>query len=254
MTTKYVVSAFVFLGLALTLSHGTQAIAEEKPFESILFVGDSHSTGNFGKTVDTYLRTLSPKVTSVASCGSSPSNWMGVNKTYSPTNCGYWRKESNGKEISVKSHAIDPFLDEVKKAKPDLTVIALGTNILASPQNIDKEILVMEKMVKEVKRAGSRCVLIGPPDAKKLPFAALVVDGTSKMKHLADAYDCKFINSSVMTKYEGKGDGIHYGAKEATEWGQKVVQEMRAQIVTVKTTPSVQPNSETKTAPADAVR
>ena len=87
-----------------------------------------------------------------------------------------------------------------------------------------------------------------------MPFAALTSQGASAIKSLADKYDCQFIDSLKYTKYEGKGDGIHYGGKDATAWGQSVVQEMKQKIVTVKPAETMAPKAETKTAPVDAVR
>lgn len=204
-------------------------------FENTLFIGDSHSYGAFGKSVDAYLRSISTNVTSIASCGSSPSNWMRTQAAYQKTVCGYWRKDSANKEIRVKDHNISPFPEELKNIKPDLTVIALGTNILASPANIQREKAAAEKMLSQVAQSGSQCVWVGPPDAEKQPFKKNLSAGVSELRTLAEKYNCLFVDSSQMTKYkEGTSDGIHYGNSEAKAWGERVTAELKLKLQSVK--------------------
>ena len=223
--------AIIFLALISSFSaHG-----QSGRFEKVLFIGDSHSYGAFGKSMDSYLRTLSSDVTSISSCGSSPSNWMRTQAEYQKTVCGYWRKDGAGKEIRVKDHNITPFPEELKNIKPDLTVIALGTNILASPANIQREKAAAEKMLSQVAQSGSQCVWVGPPDADKQPFKKNLSAGVSELRILAEKYNCLFVDSSQMTKYkEGTSDGIHYGNSEAKAWGERVTAELKLKLQSVK--------------------
>jgi hypothetical protein len=197
--------------------------AGESPFQNILYIGDSHSYGNFGKGVDAYLRTLGQKVTSIASCGSSPSNWISNSDRYKKTVCGFWRKDSAGKEIRVQNHAMSALPEELAQSKPDLTVIALGTNILASPENIQREKTAIEKMLSQVDNSGSRCIWIGPPDAGREAFKKNLERGVQEIRSLVEKHGCAFVDSSKLTSYpQNKADGIHYGPKDATEWAKKV--------------------------------
>lgn len=223
--------AIIFLVLISSFSaHG-----QNGRFEKVLFIGDSHSYGAFGKSMDSYLRTISSDVTSISSCGSSPSNWMRTQAEYQKTVCGYWRKDGAGKEIRVKDHNINPFPEELKNIKPDLTVIALGTNILASPANIQREKAAAEKMLIQVAQSGSQCVWVGPPDADKQPFKKNLSAGVAELRTLAEKYHCLFIDSSQMTHYkEGTSDGIHYGNSEARAWGESVTAELKLRLKVAK--------------------
>ena len=225
--------SLVYSSLLAVLFLSLPGLAESK-FDNILFVGDSHSYGNFGSTMDAYLRTIGTKVTSVASCGSSPSNWISSNDRYKKTVCGYWRKDSAGKEIRVKSHAISPLPEELKKTQADLTVVALGTNALSSPQNIAQEKGAIEKMLNQIQEAKSRCIWVGPPDAAKQPFKKNLEQGVKEIRALVEKRGCLFIDSSKITQYPAnKSDGIHYGPKEATEWGKKVTGEIDKSLSTL---------------------
>lgn len=203
-------------------------------FEKVLFVGDSHSYGNFGTEVDKYLRSISDKVTTYASCGSSPSTWLKKDGKYKTTNCGHLIKDSNGRELRAKSHATEYFPGEVQKIHPDLTVIAMGTNILASPGNIKSEIASMKKMLDEVNNANSKCIWIGPPSITKRPFADNLASGIKEMKAVAEKNNCVFIDSKPLTAYPAKGDGIHYSGQAASKWGQDVAKQIEQKRKTLE--------------------
>ncbi|WP_413560513.1 SGNH/GDSL hydrolase family protein [Bdellovibrio sp. HCB209] len=193
-----------------------------------VFVGDSHSYGKFGEEVDKYLRSVSTNVTSVASCGSSPSTWMAEGGKYKTTNCGYWRKDIKGQEKRVKSQAIDSFPNDVKLLHPDLTVIALGTNILASPTNIKSELKSIQAMVDTVKKSNSECIWIGPPSLGKDPFKKNLSQGIAEIKSVVEKGGCAYVDSAKLTQYpSGNADGIHYGPKDSSAWGQSVVKEIK---------------------------
>lgn len=193
-----------------------------------LFIGDSNSYGKFGGEVDTYLRMVSQNVTSMASCGSSPSTWMAQDSKFKSTNCGYWRKDLKGQETRVKEHKIDSFPSEMGKLHPDLTVIALGTNVLASTGNIESELKSIRSMLDVVKKSHSECIWVGPPALGKNPFKANLAQGVVKIKDAVEKAGCAYIDSSKLTTYaQGKGDGIHYGPKDSAKWGRDVVGQMQ---------------------------
>lgn len=213
---KYLATAVIFFASSSGMAINT------------LFVGDSHSYGQFGGEIDTYLRSVSKNVVSVASCGSSPSTWMVKEERLSATNCGYWRKDIKGKEIRVKEHKAASFLKESKDLNPDLTVIALGTNILGSAAGIKSELKFVEKMVSTVKANNSQCIWIGPPNLGKDPWKSNVVLGMEQIKAVTEKAGCAFVDSSKLTKYPSSGgDGIHYGPKDSKQWGVKVVEEIK---------------------------
>ncbi|UYL07535.1 SGNH/GDSL hydrolase family protein [Bdellovibrio sp. SKB1291214] len=192
-----------------------------------VFVGDSHAYGQFGNEIDSYLRKVSKNVTTIASCGSSPSTWM-AEDTSKATNCGYWRKDVKNKELRVKDHMGDSFAKEVKALHPDLTVIALGTNMLGSPSTVQNEKQYIKAMLDTVKKNNSECIWIGPPAASKDPYKLNLAQGVKEIKELAEKSDCAFIDSTTLTQNpSGQSDGIHFSDQDSKKWGAKVVAKMR---------------------------
>ncbi|MFV8257997.1 SGNH/GDSL hydrolase family protein [Bdellovibrio bacteriovorus] len=193
----------------------------------VLLLGDSHAYGRYGTVLDAHFRKGDTQVTSLSSCGSSPSTWTTSSENFKSTNCGFWKKNSKGQETRVTSHRLPSFGEELAATKPDLTVITLGTNFLASPANIKSEKAHVEKMMKQINAAGSACIWVGPPDLKKDPFKKNLELGVKELKSWADANNCQFIDSTKLTKYPGgKTDGIHYGPKDSAAWGEAVVKEI----------------------------
>ena len=213
MTKKIMLLFFVCFSGSLAFAQGR-----------VLIIGDSHSYGPYGEVLDSHYRKQGLAVSSYASCGSSPSTWVKTSQNFKSTNCGYWSKDSAGKEIRVKSHKLPSMTEALNKSNPQLTVISLGTNILASPANITQELKFVEQMINAVKAKGSECVWIGPPDLSKNPFKANLAAGVSAIKKTVEQKGCKFIDSRSHTKYPtGKSDGIHYGAGDSRKWGTAIV-------------------------------
>lgn len=221
-------------------------------YESALFIADSHGAGAFGIEVDKYLRTIASQATSVASCGSSPSNWVSGSTTIQKTNCGYWRKKPDGNEIRVPKHELGSLENELDQAKPNLTVVALGTNMLSSPQNIEKEKASIEKMIAQIKKSKSQCIWIGPPDLVKKPFIDNLKNGIKEIRAVVEKNKCVFIDSTEVTTYaKNNKDGIHYGKREAADWGidasEKINQQL-AGLPVLKKAKSKEPSGKKKKA------
>ncbi|AHZ84919.1 hypothetical protein Bb109J_c2226 [Bdellovibrio bacteriovorus] len=212
--------------LTLTVLLSFSSAFAEGP-SRVLLLGDSHAYGRYGSVLDAHFRKGDTQVTSLSSCGSSPSTWTTSSENFKSTNCGFWKKNAKGQETRVTSHRLPSFGEELAATKPDLTVITLGTNFLASPGNIKSEKAHVEKMMKQINAAGSACIWVGPPDLKKDPFKKNLELGVKELKSWADANNCQFIDSTKLTKYPGgKSDGIHYGPKDSAAWGEAVVKEI----------------------------
>lgn len=213
--------SLVFLVFSVLL-HGSQGFAKGK---SILLIGDSHTAGFFGMALDQSLRKLSDKVTSIGSCGSSPSNWTQSDSKFQQTNCGFWKKNSEGKITSSQKHTTPSFSEALKETQPDVTIIALGTNMLSSPSDIKRELKFIEAMLKKTRESRSQCIWIGPPNLAKDPFRANLLSGISQMKSLIEKSHCEFIDSNNFTRYPSsvkRSDGIHYPKNQAIEWATKI--------------------------------
>lgn len=195
--------------------------------KNILIIGDSHSYGPYGTVMDDYYRKQGHRVSSYASCGSSPSTWVRSSSNFQQTNCGYWSKSPSGKETRVKSHKLPSFQEAISQSKPDLTIVSLGTNALSSPQSIKNEVRHAEQMMESIQKANSQCVWIGPPDLDKKPFSTNLNQGVHAFKAAATKHGCKYIDSTRHTKYpKGKSDGIHYSAKDSKAWGEAIAKDL----------------------------
>lgn len=205
----------------------TNAAAEN----SVLFIGDSHSYGQFGIVIDETLRAYTDKVTSIASCGSSPSTWVSEKSGFQATNCGYWKKKNSTQEVRTKTHELNSLDKELDLIAPRLTVIALGTNILASPQDIDRELKSVALIMQKLKEHKSACIWIGPPNLNKDPFKHNLDLGVKKISELLQQSDCHFIDSRALTAaLTNDSGGIHYGPQASREWGEKTAQQLHLLI------------------------
>lgn len=210
--------------IAIVLSLSSVALmSAENPV--ILYVGDSHSYGKLGGTVEKNLSGVSSKVVMHASCGATPNTWLGTLK-YEKTVCGYWMKEGET-EVRLKEHQTPKFKDELARLRPDVTIIQLGTNIAASskPQNAQASI---EVMMKAVSTEGSKCIWVGPPDANsKVVTRAKVIEVNKMISDLASKNGCQYIDSLKLTKFPANNsEGIHYPPSLSTDWGVKVSAEV----------------------------
>ncbi len=194
-------------------------------YESVLFVGDDHVAGNFGNVVDTYLRTLAIEVNTIAECGSTPGNWVGVRSDFQAASCGLWQRDEKNREKKQKEFKARSFTEELAKADPDLTIIALGTYMLKSERDIQNEQAAIEKMLDEVDRIQSKCIWIGPPKISKEPFASNLENGVRTLKKVLSKSRCEFIDSTKLSNYKGK-DGLKYQVAAATRWGAQVTHEI----------------------------
>ena len=212
MKTKFII--------ALSLLISTTLFAETKP--TILFVGDSHSFGSFGKVIDKNLSTISDNVIMESSCGSSPVNWL-AQGGYKKTVCGFWKKDANEEIRSEKAHRTPKFSEELATYHPEVTIVQLGTNIASDndPLNYSRSI---ELMMTQMKSENSKCIWIGPPDAnsKEVTKNKLKIVNDLLIK-LTKKHHCYYIDSLLITEFPlTSKEGIHYPPKLSAEWGEKV--------------------------------
>ena len=205
--------------LWVVLLAGAVASADQP---NILFIGDSHSVGTFGKVEDSLLRGLPGfGVATYASCGSSP-DWWTLGR---PTTCGYMWKDLSG-NVQSGTDATTPLISTLlAQIKPMFTVVEQGTNLYGAP--LDYASSTSQALAQAIVNSGSKCIWIGPPTSAQQ-------DGTPEGQ-MWDAMTavlsplCQVIDSRPYTYYPATGgDGTHYdslgpvGVQIATDWANQV--------------------------------
>ena len=189
--------------------------------ETILYIGDSHSYGKLGTTIEKGLDTIADHVIMEASCGASASTWL-ANGGFAKTVCGFWKKDGEDEVRSTK-HLVPNFIDEVNYYKPNVVIVELGTNMAAGDAPLDSSASI-NKMMTEIKNNNAECIWIGPPDAhSKIVTKEKLKIVNQLIIKLAKENNCHFIDSLKITHFPQESlEGIHYPPDLAKDWGEKV--------------------------------
>ena len=188
---------------------------------SILLMGDSHSVGPFGKTLDSGLRKLpDTSVRTIASCGSII-RWF---YTGTPTSCGSLQIDESGKATEAVK-APTPLLKEVLAEKtPDLVIVELGANyMIGYPEaTLTRDV---ERLLGDLETTGAKCLWVSPPDSRK--YREERKDLVLRLEKLVSGR-CQWFDSIHHTHYpDTGGDGVHYNTQSLTpiakEWAGQVL-------------------------------
>ncbi len=196
----------------------------------VLHIGDSHTCGVYGKTIDGLMRETGAAVRTCGVAGSSPSWWL--NGTVGK--CGYYSRDEKGnvdQPADWRTPRQTPNLSSlIQEYKPSVVVISLGANMAySSPEAIQKQV---QSVCDIAKRAGCKIVWVGPPEPRD------GVGGSENygrlyqnLKAAAEKYG-SFVDSRTYTEYPSSGgDGLHYsgtaGSKIAKSWADKVFGQMQ---------------------------
>ena len=113
------------------------------PDSRVLHIGDSHSVGVYGHTIDDLMRQTGATVSTTAVAGSNPTWFM--NGTVGK--CGYYSKDENGKVVApadwrtpMKTPLLQNMIDTYK---PSVLVVSLGANMVGyGESSIDRKSVV----------------------------------------------------------------------------------------------------------------
>ena len=207
----------------------------------VLIIGDSLSFGPFGEEFETLLRSHLGKdeVALVASCGSSPENWLSKFPTF-VTTCGY--RVSTPVEVKKED-----FQDNGKKPRPIRTpkirtilsqylpktvFIQLGTNWMdhlpdKEGSEGDSARKLIEGFVAEVREVApnARVIWILPPESSR--YNQKTMDSVERwILRTATEQGFEATRSREMTGpyITGKtgSDGVHYSKEAAKSWANLV--------------------------------
>ncbi|MDX8378864.1 MAG: hypothetical protein R8K48_02300 [Gallionella sp.] len=198
---KNVISMIICLLVAIIFSQPAYA-DENKPV--ILYIGDSHSVGSFGMQENALLRSVKGyRVATYAICGSAPLSWFLGAKT----TCGYYISDTAGQEQRGWDASTPLIVNLLKEYQPRFTVVQLGANMYGYPLAQVKE--TAHQMAMAIVNSGSKCIWIGPPQARIQPAPALAL--LFRALRAAVGSTCLLFDSRKVTSYpDTGGDGIHF--------------------------------------------
>ena len=186
------------------------------PGTKVLEIGDSHSVGTFGQELDAKLRGTGAQVSTYASAGANPSDFVnGTGHKY-----GYWEKKADGseKKVGYGTNAAPPKLDSlIAQEKPNVILVNLGANFRGGNPKAE-----VDKIGQIAKKHNIPIVWVGPPKTREDNSNSSSIQSFDQKMAEAVAPYGKYIPSSNLTpKYSG-GDGIHYSGNEgnsiAKQW------------------------------------
>lgn len=223
---------------ARALSQKATALQSMSGLPRVLYIGDSHTVGFFGRELDSVLRASYPawKIETYASCGSSPNWFLPGNAASGHTSpCGTWFHRYSpadpSKLESLTAAAPTPLIGSLLASRPNTVIVALGANMA----NWDKGGLIGINTARTLSDAivasGASCVWIGPPDeAGHMPADAAKAQVARLNAALKSALGdtCRFVESH--TTYDRSWPDpmkLHYPPTEAKAWAQQVAPGVR---------------------------
>ncbi len=230
------------------------AVQAAPPPPRVLFLGDSHCLGAFGKTIDSSLREAGCAVTTSVTGGATPYYWLAEFPSIS-CDIGHWERTATVNQ-RLEYIALVPKLETLlQRTRAEVVVVETGTNlysVLTSKRRTPEENVAEVKMLADhmgqvVTASGARLYWITPPSAHPERFSDdLQTQMRTLMKQVAGRWGRVF-DSYAVTSFPDpypETDGIHYGAEEAGAWGQAVVKDLVPFVLDGKprnTTPAAKP-------------
>jgi hypothetical protein len=207
----------------------------------VLFLGDSLSVGEFGRTFDQALRNRGFEVYTSVAGGGTPYYWL---REYPPVSIDitYWERTPSSQRRLPRIQAVPKVETLISKWNPDIIVVQTGTNLYAplrskkrsKAANVKEVESVVEKMCRVTTDNGCRKLYwITPPEAhtKRYP-QALQDEMLAITQRVAGKYGPVF-NSYQVTSYTEpypSSDGIHLGRAQAKRWAESVSRDFCSQF------------------------
>ncbi|MFN8673546.1 MAG: hypothetical protein U0457_15855 [Candidatus Sericytochromatia bacterium] len=208
----------------------------------VLHIGDSHTVGIYGHTLDNLLRKTGAKVESLGSAGSAPSAWVdgytnsnGKKVADFVTHSGFFKKDEQNIDTSPKDWktptATPKANNLISEFKPNVIIFSLGANLIhANEKEIEKQV---KDLCEVAKSSGAKIIWVGPPNGRSDKKPKAEQDRLYEhIQKIASQYGT-FIDSRAITEYPDnmKGDGVHFwgekGSKIAKNWANTVFDEIQ---------------------------
>jgi hypothetical protein len=203
------------------------ALAAPAGAAKVLIIGDSHSVGPFGSSLDSRLREKGAVTALEAVCGASANWWLGP-KRAKLSIC--WSIHGYGGRNSPQNGALrsmPPTAAELAATGPEVVVIALGSN--PDGATAADTAAAAEKLVSALPQ-NARCYWIGPPP---MPKRLAAIDEVYKVLPRAlfrasrAGPSCALIDSRIMIAPKDAAANDHFYGEAAVAWGRYAADEIK---------------------------
>jgi hypothetical protein len=209
----------LFAALLLALSVPAAA-------DRILILGDSHTVGPFGATLDARLRAKGHDTALQAVCGASISWWLGPTR---PKLSICYALHGFGAKASAQEGAppsLPPTADRLMENAPDVVVVALGSN--PEGASAADTAAAAEKLI-ALMPPGARCFWVGPPPMPARQAAILEVYKALPHSLVAASRTgpaCTLIDSRPLIRSTDAAPNDHFYGAPAVAWGEAVADQI----------------------------
>ena len=193
-----------------------------------LLIGDSHTVGPFGTTLDKLLRKkFGPSVGTYAVCGASLRWWQSSSRSKLSI-CYFLRPfKSDARPGNGAYPAEPPAMDAFWGLDPDVLIVALGSN--PDGASVDDTITAGAKLLSRLPE-GAACFWVGPPP---MPSRLMQIDAFYKafpdmLKR--SGKQCTLIDSRAFLRPE-QSQKDHFYGQPAVDWGQSVFNKIVSELL-----------------------
>lgn len=230
----------VALSLILFSAGHTLACQNSTSPDRVIYFGDSHTVGDFGKRFSEHLTKIygSSNVKRYGVIGASAKHWNKKdNSALRKLKIGYYC-DGDGLRNGTPPAKFPTLSELFQQSAPPLVVVALGTNDVHGGCLIkgkEEQMSATKELLAQI-RPNSKCVWVGPTEQPTTgPISQRC--GQDKIKayidNLRDTVSgrCTFIDSRKIT-YKGKSilpnqsDKLHYSGDLAKHWADSVINQI----------------------------
>lgn len=239
----------VLLLVSCTTPQTMRDVANTPQATSLVVISDSHGMGQFGSTLDQWLKNSKVPYQFIASGGSAPLQWY--NNGYT-TPCGFASSTHSTRTRAcekIKTPSIKDIWTNFSEATSSKTTIIIqGTNIpVRSSAEKTEQTRYASSLIQKTFEVSQNCIWVGPPNMTRKGYEAADVQDKydvikTAISQVANktGQTCLLIDSRKHSVYPpagtGKHDGIHYnwpGSKNpaeitaSTNWANRIISELK---------------------------